>query len=67
MAPPLREPRKRTVLTGNRWEAQVSGDRTLTDLIDRKSGKRTGLLTLEDVRELQELLLHLGATMEERR
>ncbi len=60
-----RHSRSPAVLTGNRWEAAVSGNRTTTNLSDRKLGKGAfTLLNIEDVRELKELIENLESIME---
>ena len=68
MAPPQRHPRAPFVMTGNRWEGRVSGDRTMVDIKDLKRAKGALiLLNLEDVLELKELVDELASTMGERR
>ncbi len=56
--------RKGTSIAGDRFEAAVSPDRELVDIVDRKELKRLILLDLAGLRELRDLTNELIEFME---
>ena len=56
--------KERTSIRGKRFEAFVSSDRSLADVVDRENTGRLILLPVDDLRELRDLLDELVGFME---
>lgn len=60
-------PKERASILGKRFEAFVSSDRSIVDIVDRENTGHLILLSGDDLSELRDLLEELGFFMDRAR